>query len=188
MQVFEIKYLTLSEIVGINMIDIVIKDSDLRKAAEAGMDEFVGIFVQTIKDAIGGELTAEAMQQLNSDQITLLGYDILHEEVMDGGFIQLIHNGYGGFIYKNPFAKALREWGLRDLYRIINKSHSYYNMYHERIEQECTDEEFMALFEAMPQFDDCDDAFVEGEEQFTAMVAAYIDDHIEDFAKIDKEQ
>src|SRR3712207_625389 len=103
------------------MIDIVIKDSDLRKAAEAGMDEFVGIFVQTIKEAIGGELTAEAMQQLNSDQITLLGYDILREEVMDGGFIQLIHNGYGGFIYKNPFAKALREWGLRDLYRIINK-------------------------------------------------------------------
>ena len=44
----------------------------------------------------------------------------------------------------------------------------------------------MALFEAMPEFDDFDDAFVEGEERFSAMVAAYLDDHIEDFAKIDE--
>ncbi|MBO1364147.1 DMP19 family protein [Prevotella sp. A2931] len=170
------------------MLDVVIKDSELRKAAAAGMDAFVDTFVNAIKEAIGGELTADNMQLLNSDQITLLGYCILREEVMDGGFIQLIHNGYGGFIYRNPFAKAVREWGLIDLYRIINKSHKYYNTYHEQIEQDCTDEEFMALYEAMPKFDDFDDAFIEGEEQFTRMIAAYIDDHIDRFAIIDEEK
>lgn len=168
------------------MVDVVIKNSVLAQAAAAGMDEFVNTFVDAIKVAVGGELTVETMQQLNADQITLLGYSILREEVMDGGFIQLIYNGYGAFIYRNPFDKALRGWGLADLYGIVYKSRKYYNKYHERIERECTDEEFMALFKAMPEFDDFDDAFVEGEERFTAMVAAYIDDHIEDFAKIDE--
>ncbi len=91
------------------MVDVVIKNSVLAQAAAAGMDEFVNTFVDAIKVAVGGELTVETMQQLNADQITLLGYSILREEVMDGGFIQLIYNGYGAFIYRNPFDKALRD-------------------------------------------------------------------------------
>ena len=90
------------------MKEVIIKDDELRKAAGEGMDAFVGAFVATIKDAIGGQLTADNMGELNADQITLLAWDILHEEVMDGGFVQLIHNGYGAFIFKNPLAKALK--------------------------------------------------------------------------------
>ena len=72
------------------------------------MDAFLQVFVKATYDAIGDELTAETMQELNADQITLLAWNILHEEVMDGGFVQLIHNGYGPFNFKNPFAKALK--------------------------------------------------------------------------------
>ena len=75
------------------MIEVKINDAKLQQAAEAGMDEFVKAFVDAIREAIGGELTAETMTQLNSDQITLLAWDILHEEMMDGGMVQLIHNG-----------------------------------------------------------------------------------------------
>lgn len=42
----------------------------------------------------------------------------------------------------------------------------------------------MALFERFPRFDDLDDSFVENEEEWTAAVAAYIDNHIERFARI----
>lgn len=80
--------------------DIIIQDAILQKAAEEGLDAFVNVFVTAINDAIDGELTLENMEQLNADQITLLAWNILHEEVMDGGYIQLIHNGYGAFIFK----------------------------------------------------------------------------------------
>lgn len=166
------------------MVEVRIEDKVLRQASEEGMDAFVGAFVKAIYDAIGGELTAENMAELNSDQITLLGYHILHEEVMDGGFVQLIHNGYGPFFFRNPFAKAMREWGLRDLYKLINKAHKLYGKYREEIEAECTDEEFMSLFERFSAFDDCDDEFVENEEEWTQMIANYIDEHIERFATI----
>lgn len=165
---------------------VVVNESDLLKAAEKGMDQFILVFVDAINKAIGNELTAENMTKLNADQITLLAYVILRDEVMDGGFVQLIHNGYGPFIFKNPFSKMMRKWGIDPLASMINKAHKSFTHFHEEIEKECSDDEFMALFERFPVFDDYDDDFVENEEQWTNMVACYIDEHIEDFAVIKK--
>ena len=149
------------------------------------MDAFVQIFVDAINESIDGQLTAETMATLNADQITLLAYNILREEVMDGGFVQLIHNGYGPFFFRNPFGKMMREWGLDELATLINRARTLYGKYYTDIERECTDEEFMALFEQFPQFDDCDDLFVENEEQWTAAVAYYLDENIERFAEVE---
>ena len=169
------------------MIEVIIKDSQLRQAAVEGMDVFVRTFVDAIRRAIHDELTTETMAQLNADQMTLLAWDILHEEVMDGGFVQLIHNGYGPFIFKNPFAKAVKLWGLRDLSKLVYEAHTLYLKYHEKIEQECTEDEFMALFEQFPEFDDMDDTFVENEETWMEQIAEYIDQHIGQFAHIEKD-
>lgn len=161
-----------------------IKDVELKAASAEGMDAFVDVFVRHTLALVGGELTAETMARLSADQITLLAYNILRDEVMSGGYIQLIHNGYGGFIFMNPFARAVKEWGLVDLARHVRKVIPLYKKYRERIEADCTDDEFMALFEQMPEFDDYDDDFVMNEEQWTAQVACYIDDHIDKFAVI----
>ncbi len=166
------------------MIQVEVKDVDLQNAAAKGMDEFLQVFVDGIYSAIGGEITQESLSSLNSDQITLLAYFLLRDEVMDGGFVQLIHNGYGGFIFKNPFAKAMKIWGLRDLSKMIYDVHTLYAKHHEEIEKECTDDEFMALFEQFPDFDEYDDDFVENEEKWTSEVAHYVDDNIDSFAKI----
>jgi len=168
------------------MIEVKINDDVLRRAAAEGMDAFVAAFVGAIKEAVGGQLTAENMGQLNADQITLLAWDVLHEEVMEGGFVQLIHNGNGPFIFKNPLAKALKLWGMRDLSKLIYEGHTLYVKYGEAIERDCTDEEFMALFEQYPEFDDLDDAFIEQEEAWTGQIARYIDEHVERFANIER--
>lgn len=167
------------------MIQVTIKDEVLRKAAEDGMDAFLQVFVDAIKAAIGGELTAETMSELTADQVTLLAWNILHDEVMDGGFVQLIHNGYGPFVFKNPLAKALKLWGLRDLSKLIYDAHTLLVRYRDEIERDCTDEEFMALFERFPEFDDLDDDFVENEESWTGAIAHYVDEHIEHFALVE---
>ncbi len=167
------------------MTEVRVCDIQLRQAAEEGMDAFVHVFVEAVRQSIHEELTAETMAQLNADQITLLAWDILHEEVMDGGFVQLIHNGYGPFIFKNPFAKAVKLWGMRDLSKLIYEAHTLYLKYKELIEKDCTEEEFMALFEQCPEFDEMDDTFVENEEAWTAQIAEYIDQHLEQFAHVE---
>ena len=167
------------------MKEVVVKDADLQQAALEGMDAFLGVFVKAIYEAVDGELTAESMQELNADQITLLAWDILHQEVMDGGFVQLIHNGYGTFIFKNPFAKAVKLWGMRELSKLIYDAHTLWLKHRETIEKDCTEDEFMALFEQFPEFDDLDDTFVENEEVWTADIAHYVDDHLERFATVE---
>ena len=171
------------------MKEVTITDLTLREAAKQGMDSFVAAFTNAIHDAIGGELSAENIGELNADQVTLLAWETLHNEVMDGGFVQLIHNGYGPFIFKNPFAKALNKmWGMRDLSKLIYDAHTLYTKYGKEIEADCSDEEFMALFEKYPEFDDLDDLFVENEEEYTEQVARYIDNNIEKFANIEGKQ
>ena len=165
---------------------IEVRDTVLQQAAAEGMDAFVKVFVEAIREAIGGELTQEAMAQLTADQVTLLAWDTLHDEVMDGGFVQLIHNGYGPFIFKNPFAKAIKLWGLRDLSKLIYDAHTLWLKHRDVIERDLTDDEFMALFEQLPEFDDLDDKFVEKEEEWTSMIAHYIDEHIENFVSIEQ--
>ena len=163
-----------------------VKDSDLRNAASAGMDEFLKVFTDAIMASVGGELTADTMAELNSDQITLLAYDILHNEVMDGGFVQLIYNGYGSVLFRNPFAKAIKGWGIDELASLVKKAGKLYFKYKNEIERECTDDEFMAMFEQYPEFDDLDDLFVENEETWTGMVACYVDEHIERFVTVEE--
>lgn len=168
------------------MKQIVIDDKVLQQAAATGMDEFVGTFVEATLNAIGGELNSENISELNSDQVTLLAYHILRDEVMDGGFVQLIHNGYGPFFFHNPFAKAMRQWDIPELAKLMNKAHKLYSKYGTDLTKECSDEEFMSLFEHYPAFDDLDDSFVEHEEEWTAAVAQHIDANIDRFAEIRK--
>lgn len=162
----------------------IIKDETLRKAAGEGMDAFVDVIVQAIKNGVGGELSSDTMQKLTSQQITLLGYVALRDEVMDGGFIQLIYNGYGPFFFKNPFDTAIRQWGLIELCRLMRHVKKAYNRNREALECELTDEEFMALYENYPEFDEFDDEFVSHEEAWTGMVAHYLDEHLDEFVEI----
>ena len=167
-------------------MQVQIKETEIIQAAQQGMDAFVDVFYKHIMEGIGGELNAEGMQKLQADQITLLAYMIFREEVMDGGFVQLIHNGYGPFIFLNPFAKAMRLWGAKDFCNLIYKGRKLFQKYGEELTKEYSDEEFMALFEKYPEFDDLDDEFIEMEEEVTETVARYIDEHLEQFATIEK--
>ena len=103
---------------------------------------------------------------------------------MEGGFIQLIHNGYGPFIFLNPFAKAMRLWGARDFCNLIYEGRKLYEKYGEQLTCDCTDDEFMALYEQYEEFDELDDEFIDMEEAVTDIVAHYIDDHIGDFVTV----
>ena len=63
---------------------IKINDKDLAAAAGEGMDQFLGTIIHAFKQQVGEEeLNVQAMQQLSADQITLWGYMILRDELMD---------------------------------------------------------------------------------------------------------
>lgn len=61
-----------------------------------------------------------------------------------------------------------------------------YDVHREDLERERTDDEFMAMYEQYEAFDELEDEFLEKEEEYTALVASYVDEHLESFAKIIK--
>lgn len=164
---------------------IKIQDDDLRKGAAEGMDGFIKVFTEAYLKVMGNQFSPKSMSLLNSDQHTLLAYQILRDELMEGGFCQLIQNGYGAYIFINPFAKAIKLWGLNDLSKIIYNARRIYDQHREDLEKERTDEEFMAMYEDYEVFDSLEESFIENEEEYTALVANYVDEHLERFAEIE---
>jgi len=163
---------------------IEIKDNALAQAAEIGMDEFLQVFIDAYLLEIGGKLTAENMEKLNGSQHTLLAWHFFTSEMREGGFVQLIQNGYGAYIFINPFAKAIKQFGAVELSKLIYKAREIYEPNKKTLERETTDEEFNALYVDFEVFDEMEEIYFDIEEQQTALIAAYVDEHIADFAEI----
>ncbi len=163
---------------------IEVTDAALRQAAGQDMDAFIEVSTNAYKNVTGGELTAETMPLLSGEQHSLLAYQIFRDEVMDGGFCQLIQNGYGAYIFDNPFAKVMRLWGAGDLSKLVYAARKIYDAHREDLERERTDDEFMAMYEEYEVFDELEKEFLEREEEYTALVAGYVDEHLDLFAKI----
>ena len=103
-----------------------VTDAALQQAAGEGMDAFIQVFTDAYKRVIGGELTADTMPLLTGEQHSLLAYQIFRDELMEGGFCQLVQNGYGGYIFANPFAKVMRLWGVGDLSKLVYKNEIFH--------------------------------------------------------------
>ena len=138
---------------------IQVTDEALRRAAAEGMDAFLRVFTDAYHTATDDRLTAENMACLTAPQHTLLAYTVLRDELMEGGFCQLVQNGYGAYIFHNPVARALKGWGLDGLARLLHDARRIYDAHREDLERE-------------------------HEEEWTARVAAYVDGHLEEFAEV----
>lgn len=166
------------------MNQITVSDADLRKGAEEGMDAFLKVFIDKYLEVTGGVINEKTMPLLNGYQHTLLGYHFFREEVMEGGFVQLIQNGYGPYIFDNPFAKAMRLFRAKDFSKLIYEAKKIYDAHRADLEKDCTEEEFMAMYEQYEAFDDLEEKYMEDEEQITAQIAAYVDEHLDFFAAV----
>lgn len=164
---------------------ITVSDAALKEAASKGIDEFLKVFTDKYLEITGGKLDAETMPLLNGHQHSLLGYHFFREEVLEGGFVQLIQNGYGPYIFDNPFAKAMRIFGADEFSKLIYKAKKIYDEHKADLEKDCTEDEFMAMYEQYEAFDDLEEEYMEMEEQVTASIAGYVDEHLDLFAAIE---
>ncbi len=161
-----------------------ISDTSLRRAASQGMDAFLQAFADAYREELGGPLAADNMDRLSAAQHTLLAYVILRDELMEGGFCQLIQNGYGPYILHNPLARALKGWGVPVVPKLLYAARTIYDEHRQDLERERTDDEFMAMYEQYEQFDPLEEDFLDAEEEATEAVARYVDQHLAEFAEV----
>ncbi len=163
---------------------IEIPEDALRAGAEKGYAAFLNVFTDKYLEVLGGAVNAENMSMLNGYQHALLSLRIFTEQMEEGGFIQLIQNGYGPYIFNNPFAKAMRLMGAKDFSKLIYDAKEVYDRNKDVLEADYSDDEFMALYEQFDKLGDLDDEFLDTENKIMEIIATYVDEHISDFAVV----
>lgn len=133
----------------------------------------------TYIDAIGGALTSDNMDKLTADQHSLLCYRYLLDEVMEGGFIQLVANGYAPYVLDGPFPMIVKkEWGMRDFSKLLYEAKRQYHLNEEALLRDMDEDEFMALYEELEELNDLGDEFLDDfQERVTPAVAKMIEDN-----------
>lgn len=146
-------------------------------------------FIQWLTDgylaAIGGALTVENMDELSAEQHAVLCYRYLLDEVMEGGFIQLIQNGFAPYVLEGPFPMVVKkEWGeqvgdevavMKDFSKLLYAVKKEYHKHEDAFNVEMSDEEFMALYEQLEDLNELGDEFLDDhQEVVTPLVAKMI--------------
>ncbi|QQO11388.1 DMP19 family protein [Breznakiella homolactica] len=124
------------------------------------------------------------MKEFSDSQHTLLAYNYLYGQVCNGGFIQLIQNGYGGYIFNNPLAETLRSWGLEKVPDILDEAKVIYEKHKTKLEKETSLEEFSELYTEITDFDSLESRFFEVMDNETGILQRYVKNHITGFAVI----
>ena len=135
--------------------------------------DFINNTTDRILDRIGSRLTEDNMDRLTLDEHCLLAYRYLRDEVMEGGFIQLIQNGYGPYVLQGPFPMLIKkEWGLKDFSKFLYDVWHEYKAHKEELEADKSEEEFMAQYEKFDKLNNYGDDYLdEWEESVTPAIA-----------------
>lgn len=144
-------------------------------------------FIQYVTDgylaAVGGALTAETMDVLSAEQHALLCYRYILDEVMEGGFIQLILNGYAPYVLEGPFPYVVKkEWGMKDFSKLLYAVKSEYHKHQEELSGDMDEDEFMALYEQLEDLNELGDDFLDDhQEEVSPAVAKMVVENLEKY-------
>ena len=155
----------------------------LQKYEELDSIGFIKFVTDGYLAAVGGSLTADTMEQLSAEQHALLCYRYVLDEVMEGGFIQLILNGYAPYVLEGPFPYVVKkEWNLKDFSKLLYAAKAEWHKHQEELEQDMDDEEFMALYEQLEQLNELGDDFLdEHQETVSPLVAKMVVENLDKY-------
>lgn len=148
--------------------------------------DLINLFTDAYLSEVDNDLNEDSMQKLSGYQHALLAYRFFREEVNHGGFVQLIQNGYGGYIFDNPTAKAFKIFGADETAKIIYKAKEIFDANRVELERDTTDEEFHAMYVDFEEFDELEEHYFAIEKKQNAIIATYINENRSLFAEIVK--
>lgn len=127
-------------------------------------------------------MEAQGSDALSDEQHTLLAYCYLDSQVQEGGFVQLIAEGYGEYIFDNPLADSLRRWQMKATAKAIDQAKQLYRQHGAAIETAAGEGSDLDLLRRrFAEFEECDAAYYEAADEDLSAACAYVSAHIEHF-------
>ncbi|MBN9482321.1 MAG: hypothetical protein BGO70_17235 [Bacteroidetes bacterium 43-93] len=144
--------------------------------------ELYDLLVQPLHEELYRRQDFTFLDDLSEGQQLMLTYDYVQMQVMQGGFIQLIQNGYIGLLPQLP--GWLQALGDMEMAQIIDDVLKVYVLNREMLDKKTTVEEFAQLYNEFKEFEALDERFRELNSKTNNDIVKYASTHIEEFAKL----
>lgn len=121
-------------------------------------------------------------EELSEGQQMLICYDYIQNHVLQGGFIQLIQNGYVNMLV--PMPQWLTTAGAEQMALLIDESLKLYVKHRDVLDKETSVEEFSKLYDQLPEFRPLDERFTNLHEPTIQKMLLFATHHIHEFADV----
>ncbi|HVX00366.1 MAG TPA: DUF4375 domain-containing protein [Candidatus Babeliaceae bacterium] len=126
--------------------------------------------------------TFDLLDDLSEGQQLLVSYSYVESQVSNGGFIQLIQNGYVGLLLDMP--GWLYKINAPEMAKVIDDALKVYVLNRELLSKKTTLEEFALLYQELKEFEEIDRQFHKLNEDTISKMMKYAITHIDEFAII----
>jgi len=144
--------------------------------------DFISLFISKYHELISADPTGQIQLQFNTEQNILLAFHTLDTQVSSGGFIQLIENGYGLYIFDSSLSDHLRSWGAVQIASIIHEAGVIYHQKKTILEREKTLEEFAKLYQEHREFEILEEQFNTVIDSERGIIKQYVESNFSLFA------
>ncbi|MBS1687519.1 MAG: DUF4375 domain-containing protein [Bacteroidetes bacterium] len=160
-----------------------IEEAKLNEVVASGNQlDLYDLLVQPLHEEMYKRQTFEFMNELSEGQQLLLSYDYVQTQVLQGGFIQFIQNGYVSLLLSLP--GWLEDIGANDMSKVIDDVLKVYVLNRERLDAETSVEDFAKLYNEFTEFEILDKEFAELNDETIQQILDYALEAIEDFAVV----
>ena len=141
--------------------------------------------ILSIYDPVWYAESQKFLENFSDDQIALFIYGTLHGQVMNGGFLQLIFNGYAPYVFASPLASTLRAWGASSTADLIDAIADVCLQVDRSLRDvdKSNLESFTNLYTQYPEFSNYDNAFCENDGM--KEVKAYVSENLAVFIMVE---
>jgi hypothetical protein len=160
-----------------------INSAELKDKQQPGKEhEYYELLVEPLHEEMFRRKDFNFLDELTEGQQLLISYDYVRMQVIQGGFIQLIQNGYVGLL--PPMPNWLYAINAGEMAKVIDDVLKVYVLNHEMLEKETTVEEFAKLYDELKEFELIDQHFADLNEQTMNKILQFATQHIGEFAVV----
>ena len=142
-------------------------------------DELYELLVEPLHEELYRRQDFTFIDELSPGQQLIVGYDYLRTQVLQGGFIQFIQNGYVGLL--PSIIEQLYMIGANEMAVVLDDVLKVYVLNRELLNKPTTVEEFAKLYEEFKEFEIIDERYHKLNLPTEKLMLDYAASHLDEF-------
>lgn len=143
---------------------------------------FYDLLVQPLHEELYVRQSFDFLHDLSPGQQLLLAFDYVRMQVGQGGFIQLIENGYVPLL--PGLIGQLQLIGATDMAHVLDDALKVYVLNRDLLDSTKTVEQFSKLYEELKEFEGIDERYAALSVATTAQILQYATHHMDEFVAL----